>query len=88
EVADDEGMALSPAEIAEGLGEAGGAAATAAAPRHTAALSSAKPKAAQADDSIDLGATVLPVILKSYAPHIIGALVAIAFGYALGRRRR
>ncbi len=88
EVADDEGMALSPAEIAEGLGEAGGAAATAAAPRHTAALSSATPKAVQADDSIDLGATVLPVILKSYAPHIIGALVAIAFGYALGRRRR
>ena len=88
EVADDEGMALSPAEIAEGLGEAGGATATTASSRHTASLSSAKPKAPQADDSIDLGATVLPVILKSYAPHIIGALVAIAFGYALGRRRR
>ena len=59
-----------------------------AAAANTAALASAKPKAVQADDSIDLGATVLPVILKSYAPHIIGALVAIAFGYALGRRRR
>lgn len=40
------------------------------------------------DDAIDLGATVLPVIVKSYAPHVVGALVAILFGYLLGRRRR
>ena len=39
------------------------------------------------DEAIDLGATVLPVILKSYAPHIVGAVVAVLFGYLLGRRR-
>ncbi|MDO5503107.1 MAG: SRPBCC domain-containing protein [Actinomycetia bacterium] len=39
------------------------------------------------DDAIDLGATVLPVLVKSYAPHVVGAVVAILFGYLLGRRR-
>ena len=100
EVADDEGMALSPEEVAEGEGLAaaprsaqvssvptspttsGGGATAAPAPRHTQGLRSS----ADGDDALDLGATVLPVLLKSYAPHLVGALLAIGLGYALGRR--
>lgn len=79
---------LSPAEAAADL---------AAAPAATTPLGEVPapppPPAAPApasteDDAIDLGATVLPVVLKSYAPHIVGALVAILFGYVLGRRSR
>ena len=94
EVADDEGMALSPAEVAEGLGEsqpvAAAPVAASPAPRHTSGAATTRPAASRAasDDSIDLGATVLPVLLKSYAPHAIGALLAIALGYLIGRRRR
>ena len=60
------------------------------APRHTSGAATTRPAASRAasDDSIDLGATVLPVLLKSYAPHAIGALLAIALGYLIGRRRR
>ena len=39
-------------------------------------------------DAIDLGATVLPVLAKTYAPHLIAALIAFLVGYRLGRRRR
>lgn len=62
-----------------------------AAPSRPEAPKSAPPRTAPArpaDDAIDLGATVLPVVLKSYAPHLVGALVAILFGYVLGRRSR
>lgn len=66
--------------------EAAGAATGASAP---AATPLPRPgRAPEADDSIDLGATVLPVLIKSYAPHVIGALLAIALGYLLGRRSR
>ncbi len=47
----------------------------------------ARPAAPPKDDAIDLGATVLPVIIKSYAPHVVGALVAVLLGYLLGRRK-
>ena len=40
------------------------------------------------DDAIDLGATVLPVILKSYAPQLAVAAVALVVGILIGRRRR
>ena len=77
-----------PAEEAPAAAEpavpAPAATATPAAP-----IPAAPPRTAPAeDDAIDLGATVLPVVLKSYAPHIVGALVAILFGYLLGRRSR
>ena len=38
------------------------------------------------DDSIDLGATVLPVLVKSYAPYAVAALLGALVGYLLGRR--
>jgi carbon monoxide dehydrogenase subunit G len=40
------------------------------------------------DDAIDLGATVLPVILKSYAPHLAAAALGILVGILIGRRLR
>ncbi|HSF97644.1 MAG TPA: SRPBCC family protein [Ornithinibacter sp.] len=39
------------------------------------------------DDSIDLGATVLPVLLKTYAPYAVAGLVGVLLGWLLGRRR-
>ena len=40
-----------------------------------------------ADDSIDLGATVLPVVLRSYAPYLVAGAVGLVLGWLLGRRR-
>jgi carbon monoxide dehydrogenase subunit G len=39
------------------------------------------------DDALDLGATVLPILAKTYGPQIAIALVALVIGYLLGRRR-
>ena len=39
-----------------------------------------------ADDSIDLGATVLPVLVKSYAPYAVAGLVGLVLGWLIGRR--
>ncbi len=38
------------------------------------------------DDSIDLGATVLPVLIKSYAPYGVAALAGLLLGWLIGRR--
>jgi carbon monoxide dehydrogenase subunit G len=40
-----------------------------------------------ADDSIDLGATVLPVLLRSYAPYAVVGLLGLVLGWLFGRRR-
>jgi len=40
-----------------------------------------------ADDALDLGATVLPVLLRSYAPYAVTALAGLLAGWLLGRRR-
>lgn len=83
--------AAAAAEVAApaaGEEEAAAAAPAPAAPTPPALPPRPAPSRPAQDDAIDLGATVLPVILKSYAPHIVGALVAILFGYLLGRRRR
>ncbi len=41
-----------------------------------------------ADDALDLGATVLPVILRSYAPQLIAAAVGVVVGILIGRGLR
>lgn len=107
EVADDEGMALSPAEIAEGEGRdplpSDGAAAFVGRSSTTAGASlssradsapspgppvrASAPAAPGADDALDLGATVLPVILRSYAPHLAAGILGLLIGLALRRRR-
>ncbi len=38
------------------------------------------------DDTLDLGATVLPVLLRSYAPYLAAAVVGLAVGVLIGRR--
>lgn len=40
------------------------------------------------DDAIDLGATVVPVILRSYAPHLVAAAVGLVVGILIGRGLR
>ena len=45
------------------------------------------PPAPAADDSIDLGTTVLPVLVKNYAPYAVAALAGLVLGWLLGRRR-
>jgi len=42
--------------------------------------------ASAADDSIDLGATVLPVLAKSYAPYAVAGLAGLVLGWLIGRR--
>jgi len=39
------------------------------------------------DDALDLGATVLPILAKSYGPQMVIAFIALVIGYLLGRRR-
>ncbi len=38
------------------------------------------------DDSIDLGATVLPVLVRSYAPYVVVGVVGVVLGWLIGRR--
>jgi carbon monoxide dehydrogenase subunit G len=58
-------------------------------PAPAAAGASAGPSSSSrpSDDALDLGATVLPILAKTYGPQIVIALVALVIGYLLGRRR-
>lgn len=56
----------------------------AVAPRASSSPSTERPTA---DDALDLGATVLPILARTYGPHAAIALVALVIGYRLGRRR-
>ena len=49
----------------------------------------ARPSAASSsdDNALDLGATVLPILARTYGPQVGIALVALVIGYLLGRRR-
>ena len=49
---------------------------------------SSSPREAPADDALDLGATVVPIIARTYGPAALLALAALLVGYLLGRRRR
>ena len=40
------------------------------------------------DDALDLGATVLPILVRTYGPQAGIALLAMLIGYLLGRKRR
>jgi hypothetical protein len=39
-------------------------------------------------DAINLGTTVLPVLAKSYAPHLAAAALGLVVGILIGRRLR
>ena len=61
-----------------------------ATPPRPAAAPSARPAASSSasnDDALDLGATVLPILARTYGPQAALALVALLVGYLLGRRR-
>jgi len=73
-----------PAPAQAGAPAATGAPAQAGAPAALRPLRSAPRPAA--DDSIDLGATVLPVLVKSYAPYAVAALAGLVLGWLIGRR--
>jgi carbon monoxide dehydrogenase subunit G len=45
------------------------------------------PAASSQDDALDLGATVIPVLMKTYGPQAAIALLALVIGYLLGRRK-
>lgn len=45
------------------------------------------PPPVESDDSLDLGATVLPVLLKSYGPYLLAGLAGAVIGALIGRRR-
>jgi uncharacterized protein len=55
-----------------------------AAPRATSAPAAGSPPS---DDALDLGATVLPILARTYGPRAGIALLALVVGYLLGRRR-
>ena len=71
-----------PSAVAPAAGNAGAATAPLAPPAPRP-LRTAPP----VDDSIDLGATVLPVLVKSYAPYGVAALAGLLLGWLIGRRR-
>ena len=84
---------VSEAALASGGDEAGGAGpATGSAPQPGTAEPTAPPRPAAAgpssqDDALDLGATVIPILLKTYGPQAAIALLALVIGYLLGRRK-
>ena len=45
------------------------------------------PASSSDDNALDLGATVLPILARTYGPQLGIALVALVIGYLLGRRR-
>jgi uncharacterized protein len=47
----------------------------------------APPPRQEGSDSIDLGATVMPVLLRSYGPYAAVGVIAFVLGWLVGRRR-
>ncbi|MBD3784026.1 MAG: carbon monoxide dehydrogenase, partial [Micrococcales bacterium] len=37
------------------------------------------------DDALDLGATVLPVLVKTYAPYVVVGVIGLVIGWLIGR---
>ena len=83
--------AVAAGSAAPPAADAAAPASDAAAPPQTFAPAAPRPlrppPAPAADDSIDLGTTVLPVLVKSYAPYAVAALAGLVLGWLLGRRR-
>ena len=44
-----------------------------------------RPAAARDDDALDLGATVLPVLVKTYAPYVVVGVIGVIIGWLIGR---
>jgi len=90
--ADDQGAAAesAPASVPESVPESAEPAAASTAPP-TAASREPEPREAQRSQqsessALDLGATVLPVLAKRYAPYVVGALVVLFVLWRIIRR--
>ncbi|MBM6404852.1 SRPBCC family protein [Phycicoccus sp. CSK15P-2] len=83
-----EGAAAVPATDAEpaavSTSAAPGAGAAPAAPTPAPAPRPA-PKASSDDGALDLGATVLPVLVRTYAPYVVVGVVGVVIGWLIGR---
>ncbi|GGL32362.1 SRPBCC family protein [Phycicoccus endophyticus] len=51
----------------------------------TAAPSAPRAEPPRSEDAIDLGTTVLPVLLRTYAPYVVVGVVGILIGWLIGR---
>ncbi|WP_338750393.1 SRPBCC family protein [Janibacter alittae] len=93
--------AAMPAAAATGAAASSGRPPESAAPAQPAATGAAPPSASGAStgtagarsgggsgDSLDLGAAVLPALMRSYAPYGVVGIGGLLLGYLLGRRRR
>ncbi|HEU4511842.1 MAG TPA: SRPBCC family protein [Nocardioidaceae bacterium] len=78
---------ISPVEVA-GAGAAEGAAAGAPSAAPPTTTPAAGKRKAEQVEAIDLGATVLPIVLKAYWKQIAGAVLALLILRRLLRRRR
>ncbi|QIM20016.1 SRPBCC family protein [Phycicoccus sp. HDW14] len=45
----------------------------------------ARPDSSGDDDALDLGATVLPVLIRTYAPYVVVGVVGLVVGWLIGR---
>ena len=71
---------------ADDSGAGAPAPAAATAKQTTAAAAPSRPATPASDDALDLGATVLPVVLRSYAPHLGAGLIGFWLGWKLARK--
>ncbi len=82
------GQAVPPpaptAPVPSGAGPTAASGGESAASRPAAAPRASSPAD---NDALDLGATVLPILARTYGPQAALALVALFLGYLLGRRR-
>ncbi len=86
---DPPAVPVSPAATSAPAAADPGAPSSAAADAPAPAPVPATPRPAPAadDDALDLGATVIPVLLRSYGPQAAVVLVVAVLAYLLGRRR-
>ena len=90
---DDQIPPPTPASVSPEAAPVPAAPAAAAPPTAPPAPAASRPAAAPAaaasgeDNALDLGATVLPILARTYGPQAGIALGALLIGYLLGRRR-
>jgi carbon monoxide dehydrogenase subunit G len=91
EPADESPVEAEPVAAAESAVPTTGSAPQAAEPEQPAPVAAPRtpprPQAAGSDEALDLGATVLPILARTYGPQAGIALLALLIGYLLGRRR-
>ncbi len=80
-------VAASPAAVAAPAGEGASAAPSGPQAVPDPPRAAPRPAAAKEDDALDLGAAVIPILVKTYGPQAAITLVVAVLAYLLGRRR-